>query len=227
MEKKNKIAGFLINTILALSVCLFAISLFTYIKNKGEVDREFLLGIKPIHVMTDSMDPYIKKESLVFAKKYTFEDTHKGDVILYYHDEKLFTHRVIDVLDDGLRTQGDNSDQMDAYTVKPSEVIGIVFIRMNWIATFLIWLKEGSNWLVLLSIIILVIAIIAVSCAVVKTIKKKQDNKPVTEQEQSGNKTTATTTEKYTDTTYRAKSFEETQNTSYVPDQLRERLHRR
>ena len=227
MEKKSKIAGFLTSTILVISVLIFVVSLFKYVKNNGEVEKEFLFGIKPLYVTTDSMDPYIKKESLIFTKKYTFDDVHKGDVVLYYHDEKLFTHRVIEKSEEGLRTQGDNSDQMDAYTVTPEEVIGIVFIRMNWVANFLIWFKEGVNWLIFLSIIILVIGITVVINMIAKTTKRKREKMTVTEQTKNTEAEVIKPVPPVTNPVRRAVNYEETRNTSYLPDRLIERRQRR
>lgn len=226
MEKKNKITGILVNVVLVVSIGLFAIALVKYLKNNGEVDKEFLFGVKPLYVTTDTMEPYIREKSLLFAKKYSFDEVKNGDVILYYHDEKLFTHRVIEVLDDGLRTQGDNSDQMDAYTVTPSEVIGIVALRLNFVAAFLIWLEKDANWLVFLGIIILGIAIIVVSNILIKTIKKNKkdnlsvnvaaDNVPVQPVNIVPDKPVMR----------RAANYEETQITVYLPDKLTKRKGR-
>ena len=227
MEKKNKITGILVNVVLVVSICLFAIALVKYLKNNGEVDKEFLFGVKPLYVTTDTMEPYIKEKSLLFAKKYSFDEVKNGDVILYYHDEKLFTHRVIEVLDDGLRTQGDNSDQMDAYTVTPSEVIGIVALRLNFVAAFLIWLEKDANWLVFLGIIILCIAIIVASNILIKTVKKNKksnlgvnvvaDNVPAQPVNIMPDKPVMR----------RAVNYEETQITVYLPDKLIRRKGRR
>ncbi|MBC2932177.1 signal peptidase I [Nocardioides sp. zg-1228] len=88
--------------------------------------------IKPLIVVSGSMEPEIMTGDLVVATPVPIEDVEVGDVLSLHNDvsDRLVTHRVIDVAqhDDGswhVRMQGDANDSPDAgeYVVTDDTVL--------------------------------------------------------------------------------------------------------
>lgn len=75
-------------------------------------------GITPLIVLTDSMEPVIKKGDIIVAKKTATEDIKEGMVISFFdpagNGSSVVTHRVMYVIDDGdgtvsFKTAGDSN----------------------------------------------------------------------------------------------------------------------
>lgn len=109
-------------------------------------------GIRPLTVMSGSMEPGIKTGSVaVISKKITdFKDIGKGDVITFEIGNSLVTHRVVEITEDGIITKGDANNSEDSWIVTEDifygkqlfsvPIIGYiaVFIRQNILLTILI-----------------------------------------------------------------------------------------
>ena len=72
----------------------------------------------------------IPQGSLVFARKISFAEVKKGDVITFTNDEKTdyFTHRVVEIDKENqmLITKGDANDQNDPYPTSFYYAVGRV-----------------------------------------------------------------------------------------------------
>ena len=98
----------------------------------------FVVGVFPIVpsvIVTGSMQPLIYPGDIVLLEKVTSEEQirslESGDIIQFKRDEVLITHRIIEVIDDGLgnltyRTKGDNNSAEDSRLVDPNDVKGIL-----------------------------------------------------------------------------------------------------
>lgn len=74
-----------------------------------------VMGVKPYITMSGSMEPHIKTGSICFVNtKYDYADVVVGDVIAYEQvNGGLVTHRVVNITEMGLETQGDANDVSD------------------------------------------------------------------------------------------------------------------
>ena len=95
-----------------------------------------IMDLKPVVVLSGSMEPAIKTGSLAFIDT-SNRDVFKGDVISFRVGELLVSHRVIEVTDQGYRTKGDNNDVADAGIVKDSSVEGKILFSIPGAGYFL------------------------------------------------------------------------------------------
>lgn len=133
MEKKRKISG---KTILGALLCVVFIPVIvinlilifgTYL-HPDEMPGVF--GVKPVIVLSGSMEPEIMTGDLIFLHKTDTADLEEGDVICYLTSGKAVTHRITKVTtgEDGeLRfiTQGDANNVEDRLPVRAEQVEGI------------------------------------------------------------------------------------------------------
>ena len=66
----------------------------------------FIIGIKPLCVMTGSMEPNLPTGSLIFVDtNAAYDELALKDVIVYKNEAKDFTivHRVINITEEGIR----------------------------------------------------------------------------------------------------------------------------
>ena len=144
---RSKPVRALINTLLlALSLLLLASTLAgRYIEAQTGTPAS-LLGLKPVVVMSGSMEPAIRTDSLALVLR---TDRYKeGDILMFQRDRRPDTqesskassapsvlHRLLRMEPDGsLITKGDANQAPDPSRVDPSEVYGKVILRMNWTA---------------------------------------------------------------------------------------------
>lgn len=124
--------------------------------------------IKPLIVVSGSMEPEIMTGDLVVARPVPIEEVKVGDVLSLHNDvsDRLVTHRVIEVAqhDDGswhVRMQGDANDSPDAgeYVVTDDTVLSPRW-QFAGVGDFLMRLTSPS---VAVPLVIAVAAILALS----------------------------------------------------------------
>lgn len=135
IKQKNKITIILI-IILMLFIC-FVAGLFKY---------------KPVSVMSNSMFPIFKRGDMVVTEKISEKDINeiqKYDIIEYVLDNIIVMHRVIAIEKHGdeilFITKGDNNNNVDNRKVKPSQVKGIIKLRIPSLGYPSVWLNEFLN----------------------------------------------------------------------------------
>lgn len=115
MKEKNKIKIIAVEIILIIFLSTF-----------------FFLNTYPFFflIISDSMNPAIYKNDIVFIKKdnKNLED-YINSIIAFYDptQSKIIVHRVLDSQGRYLLTKGDNSNWIDFYRVSDDRIIGEVF----------------------------------------------------------------------------------------------------
>lgn len=130
----KRIDGWISNIILAASIVFLALVAFSAWKAHVDGTDLFVLGYRPIYVLTGSMEPTMDVNSLCMTKQLTDEDgIDIGDIITFrVYDETLdrnvvITHRVKEISNDGIiTTQGDNNDAPDNYVLTRENVLSKV-----------------------------------------------------------------------------------------------------
>ena len=88
-----------------------------------------IFGITPLLIQSDSMESEIKSGQLIFVENIDYMQLKEGDIIAYYYDNKIITHRIIDIefkeTERLYQTRGDNNNYIDDYWVSQYDVIGI------------------------------------------------------------------------------------------------------
>lgn len=109
-------------------------------------------GIRPLTVMSGSMEPSIKTGSVAIIETNLtdFNEIEKGDIITFDIGGSFVTHRAVDITEDGVYTKGDANNARDLWIVTDDNYYGkqlfsvpiigyiAVFIRQNILFTILI-----------------------------------------------------------------------------------------
>lgn len=95
-----------------------------------------IAGLKPVVVMSGSMEPAIPTGSLAFIGTGD-QEIAAGDVITFNAGGLLVTHRVIGITERGYKTKGDNNVDPDAGFVKAASVEGKMMFRIPVLGRFL------------------------------------------------------------------------------------------
>lgn len=110
--------------------------------------RPTLLGGPATYLMITgiSMEPTFNNGDLVVVVERA--QYAAGDIIAYSIDDYFFTeryviHRIVgETPDGGFLTQGDNRDDIDAWTPKPEQVIGSALVRVPRAGVLVAYLQE-------------------------------------------------------------------------------------
>lgn len=152
----------------AAAIALILVSVFVLLSvvltPAGQVPQ--VLGYSVFRVMTGSMEPEIREDSLLVVKKTPPEDIAPGDVISFFSPDPMLegavnTHRVVRVEKENGRTQfitkGDANVIEDTYPTDASALVGRVVFQSYGLGKTVSLL---SNPLVFGSIILLPLLVI-------------------------------------------------------------------
>lgn len=130
----NRVFGLIIYLVLIAIVSAFLLSLVND-KNKN------ILGYSPRLVVTGSMEPVIRTNSINIIKICNIEDIKENDIICFNYGQDI-VHRVIEITtsesgDILLHTKGDANDNPDGVEITDDMLIGKVVYTFNGIANLL------------------------------------------------------------------------------------------
>ena len=120
-------------TALLVAALLFAAAI--YLPN--------IVGIKPLIVLSGSMEPNYPVGSLVYVQKRAPEQLKKGDVVTFYlSKDTVVTHRIVAVDSENrkFQTKGDANDTADGTPVLFQNCIGTPILsvpKLGYVADFL------------------------------------------------------------------------------------------
>jgi signal peptidase len=140
---KKKIDNWVSNIILILSLVFIAIVGVSIVQAKRTGEQVFILGYRPIYVMTGSMEPYMMTDSICMTKKVdSLDELQVGDVVTFsvYSEAAnrnlMITHRIIDIAEDGtIQTKGDNNDAPDNFQIHINDIYSKVVGVWNGFAS--------------------------------------------------------------------------------------------
>lgn len=113
----KKIAKWTSNALLVIVIiCTLSFILTGVITKKPS-----FFGFRPLIVMTDSMVPTLPVYSIQIGRPVDADDVRVGDIVMYKYCGCSFTHRVIEITEDGFILKGDNSEKPDPL-VKPDQI---------------------------------------------------------------------------------------------------------
>ena len=81
-----------------------------------------IIGYKPIFIESGSMEPVLKAGGLMY-----YHDTKKldvGDILVYKVPNHIVSHRIVEKVNNGYKTKGDNNDNIDVNIVDKKQVLG-------------------------------------------------------------------------------------------------------
>lgn len=113
-----------------------------------------IFGIKPVAVLSGSMESTFMAGDLIFVKKTSTDSLKEGDVICYLVSDQAVTHRIsaIQQDEDGSDiyiTKGDANNTEDQDTVKPEQVQGVwTGGRLGGMGNFVMFLSSTTGMIV-------------------------------------------------------------------------------
>ncbi len=119
---------------------LIALILVSTIACKAQGKTVYILGYRPVYVLSGSMEPTLKTHGVVINKKLSDSDKlQAGDMVTYHEtidgNTIEITHRIVKISDDGtIVTKGDNNDEADAFAITRENVDDRVVFVWNWVA---------------------------------------------------------------------------------------------
>lgn len=117
--------------------------------------------IKPMIVLSGSMETAIYTGDLVFVKMVDTNTIKENDIIAFRNEENtVTTHRVIEILNENeerhFKTKGDNNNTEDANLVKSSNIEGVYISKISGLGDFLMFMQQPIGLVVMLLIILVI-----------------------------------------------------------------------
>jgi len=148
-EKRKKIVKIIFFPVLLILI-FFVLNIFfqKFVQKKNNIN---FFGVKPLIVMTGSMEPNYNIGDLIIVKEIAKENININDVITYSleNGKDTVTHRVVEIVNqDGetmYRTKGDNNNSADSELVKYSQVQGTIFLKIDKIGAFITKFITGAG----------------------------------------------------------------------------------
>ncbi|MGX8852751.1 signal peptidase I [Amedibacillus sp. YH-ame10] len=151
----------LLKKITHLIFLLAIVSLVTFIISMQLHPKETadFIGFRMYSVLTNSMEPRIPTNSLVFTKVVDVKDNldlKKGDIITFnanrFGEEILITHHFnkMEQNDKGewcYRTNPESSDELDVYETKREDIIGTYVFHIPYVGKLVLFLQSKFGFL--------------------------------------------------------------------------------
>ena len=116
--------------IFGLSILLLAACIIMVLVNRGSSRDSYLLGLKPVYVSSDAMEPAIRKNSVIFSRKTELSEINVGDIVLRTYNDSVVIRRVVRKTSGGdLLTKADNRFFEDAAALDDSNFIAVILSR--------------------------------------------------------------------------------------------------
>lgn len=142
-KEESKLHAIFSWALLIIMAALLVFTIFRVAESRKTGEGVFLLGYRPVLVLTGSMEPYMMTNGIALTKEVdSLDDIAVGDVVTYHVNNDngkklLITHRII-AIDDGLiYTKGDNNNVDDGFPLTidnvEAKVVG-VFNGTAWLA---------------------------------------------------------------------------------------------
>lgn len=149
MKKLKKIAS---NILFVISIFVFVIAAYFTITAKIMHKDSFFFGFKPYVIVSESMDPTIKKYGIIIIKKVNYNKIVERDIITYKLNENTnVCHRVTNITNQGFITKGDNSKVQDLNYVTEDNFVGKVIFISNILANYLQFYNTNGIFLAVIA----------------------------------------------------------------------------
>lgn len=134
-----------------------------------------IIGLSGFYVQADSMEPTLKKGTLVFVQKCEFDEIKLGDIITFRNEEstKWCTHRVTEVVtkDKSFKTKGDNNNIADPFRTSYSLVEGKVVKSIPFIGKAF---EILNNTVARIVVVVLAVVYSAIEIELIRNKKKER-----------------------------------------------------
>ena len=124
-----------------------------------------LLGYETFNVVSASMEPELPVGSLIFVKQVDPFSLNEGDIITFYSNATVVSHRVTvnKQFERKLTTKGDANEGVDLNDVEYSQVIGIVKYHLPLWGSFGTYISSFSGKLFISELLICAMLLFVIS----------------------------------------------------------------
>ena len=139
-DARHRITGAVLTIILVVVIIFMAVAIYTFIQIK--IIRKtytHFAGVIALSQLTESMKPAINIDDIVFVS-INNSGLKKDDIIAYYDNDYVITHRLISINNDSYITLGDNSDSGIEH-VNKDQILG----KVIYIWRFGTWKKTMTS----------------------------------------------------------------------------------
>ncbi len=139
MKLIEKLVNIILNFTFIIVILLIMLIIYSYIQlNILKQEYNTFFGFSIFNISSGSMKETIQIDDIIIIKE---EDSlNNGDIITFFQDDQIITHRIIEVLDDGnFITKGDANNSKDSKVYKQNvigKVIKIIPKGGVWIKVF-------------------------------------------------------------------------------------------
>lgn len=135
--------------LLCLLAVVFLMSLWQFAARvflRQELPQVF--GYTQVTVLSGSMEPAFSAGDLLVLHA---QDRYKpGDIISFWEDGSLITHRLVEQTADGAITKGDSNHVLDQQPVQEDQIVGRVVLALPHAGSILLFLRTPPGVCVLL-----------------------------------------------------------------------------
>lgn len=129
-KSKNSLRFFTYSVYGVLVFLLFVLFIGIFLNiayNNGNVNETFLFNKRPTVIITGSMEPEIKVNSVVVLEPVSFTDLKEGDIIRYnsYNGYSVL-HRIVYTTPSYVVTKGDANENNDTFPITSEQITGRV-----------------------------------------------------------------------------------------------------
>lgn len=155
MKLIEKLIKLILNLTFIIAIILIMLSAYNFIQlNILKQEYNTFFGFSIFNISSGSMKETIQIDDIIIVKQE--ENFNEGDVITFFQDDQIVTHRIIEILDDGnFITKGDANNSKDSKVFKQN-VIGKV---IKVLPKGGVWVKVFSDGKVIACIVITLIFI--------------------------------------------------------------------
>lgn len=159
IEKRKRITKFIKKVFNIIFIILIYNLILLAISSISDIQNISIFGYKAYIITTNSMEPSIKTGDAVIARRVNEEKLKEGDVITFWNDQKVITHRIIriDKIDDinYYVTKGDNNNLEDQRKVTYDEIEGKSIFTIPSLGKIIGVLENRIIFLIILLIILI------------------------------------------------------------------------
>ena len=169
--------GKILSTVMCIIIlCLFVFNITLMIEsyiNPNELPS--FLGVKSFVIVSESMEPTIMTNDLIFITNTSKENLEVGDIISFKTGDYINTHRIVRIEEKNGEevyiTKGDNNNSEDRTPVKLQDIEGKYLFRLPGFGKITEILKSK------VTLVILLVFLVIISCYEVRISKRKLKRK--------------------------------------------------
>ena len=158
-KRKKRMSILRILFVIIIIVVLYNILLLV-ITSANDAKNWSLFGYQAYAVTSNSMEPEINIGDVVIVRTCKEEDIHENDIITFYQNGYINTHRVAEIVDmDGKKfiTKGDNNNAEDSKEVEFADIKGKVIMKIPFLGSVINFLQDRLIILIIILILLLLL----------------------------------------------------------------------